>query len=84
MKTTLVVPDALYRQAKLRAAARNVTLRDLFVSGLQRELAAPAAGAEPAAVAELAAVYTQTDRRRRQPGSVGSLQRDTLHERGVS
>ena len=84
MKTTLVVPDALYRQAKIRAAARNVTLRDLFVSGLQRELAAPADGEESAAVEALASVYAQTDRRRRKPGSVGPLLRDTLHARGVS
>ena len=35
MKTTIEIPEPLFRQAKAKAAMDGLTLRDLFVRGLQ-------------------------------------------------
>ena len=46
MKTTVEIPDALFRQAKRYAAARNLTFRQVLESGLRklfREVKAPQA-----------------------------------------
>ena len=50
MKTTLEIPDALFRKAKIRAAERGQPLRQLVTEALQEKLAArtgQALGAEP-------------------------------------
>lgn len=39
MKTTMDIPDDLYRQAKTRAAAQNRRVRDLVTEGLEAVLA---------------------------------------------
>ena len=41
MKTTVELPDALYRQAKAEAALRGRKLRDLVEEGSRRVLEAP-------------------------------------------
>ena len=41
MKTTIEIPDPLFRQAKARAAMDGLTLRDLFVRGLQLAVQTP-------------------------------------------
>lgn len=38
MKTTIDVPDALYKRLKVRAAQSGVTIRYLVLQGIQREL----------------------------------------------
>ena len=38
MKTTIDVPDTLYRRLKIRAAESGVTIRQLVVQGIEREL----------------------------------------------
>ncbi len=51
MKTTIEIPDPLFRKAKSRAAERGQTLKDFVTDALQARLAADAAGAvtgEPA------------------------------------
>lgn len=40
MKTTVELPDALFRSVKAAAAQRNTTLKELFIHALQREVAA--------------------------------------------
>jgi hypothetical protein len=43
MKTTIEIPEPLFRQAKAKAAMEGLTLRDLFVRGLQLALEIPPA-----------------------------------------
>ncbi len=43
MKTTIEIPEPLFRQAKARAALDGLSLRDLFVRGLQLALQSPQA-----------------------------------------
>ena len=43
MKTTLELPDALLRRAKIAAAQMDTTLKDLMTRALERELAGLAA-----------------------------------------
>ncbi len=42
MKTTLEMPDKLFRRAKATAAQRGQSLKQLVTIALERELAAPA------------------------------------------
>ena len=42
MKTTIDLPEALYRRLKVRAAESGVTIRELVVHGIERELAGEA------------------------------------------
>ena len=44
MKTTLEMPDELFRRAKTVAARRGQSLKQLVTTALERELAAPAPG----------------------------------------
>jgi hypothetical protein len=41
MKTTIEIPEPLFRQAKAKAALDGLTLRDLFVRGLQLVVQTP-------------------------------------------
>ncbi len=45
MKTTIDIPEALYKRAKIRAVERGVSLKQIVLDSLERELdATPAAG----------------------------------------
>ena len=46
MKTTVDIPDALYRQAKIRAAEKGTTLRALLLTSLAASLERPTPPAE--------------------------------------
>jgi hypothetical protein len=50
MKTTIEIPDPLFRRAKSKAAERGQTLKELFTEALQEKLAATtgAQAGEPA------------------------------------
>lgn len=41
MKTTLEIPQALFREAKATAAKRGITLKSLFTEALEEKLRAP-------------------------------------------
>ena len=47
MKTTLEMPDELFRRAKTTAAQRGQSLKQLVTVALERELAGPAPGTKP-------------------------------------
>ena len=51
MKTTIDIPDALYRQAKVRAAQQGITLREMVVKALDETLLQRSGTAAPPAVA---------------------------------
>lgn len=40
MRTTIDLPDELLRRAKIKAVERGVSLKEVFVAGLEKELAA--------------------------------------------
>ena len=42
MKTTLDIPDPIFRQAKARAALRRVSLRQFVTEAIQDKITAPA------------------------------------------
>ena len=46
MKTTLEIPDSLFRQAKSVAAARGLSLKDFVTDALRARLAAGLTGAD--------------------------------------
>lgn len=46
MKTTLEIPDALFRRAKVAASRRHVSFRMLVSTALERELSAPEVSGE--------------------------------------
>ncbi|MEW6689813.1 MAG: hypothetical protein AB1452_12060 [Pseudomonadota bacterium] len=47
MKTTLEIPDALFRKAKSKAAERGQTLKQLVTEALQEKLGGGASGRRP-------------------------------------
>lgn len=53
MKTTVDLPEELYRRAKAEAALRGQKLRDLVAEGLTRVLERPSEGSEKAKLANL-------------------------------
>lgn len=53
MKTTIEVPDELYRRAKAAAALRGRKLKDLFAEGLRLVLEKPAKRAATPSLAQL-------------------------------
>ena len=46
MKTTIEIPEPLFRQAKAKAAMDGLTLRDFFVRGLQLAMQTPSTSAK--------------------------------------
>lgn len=53
MKTTIELPDALYRKAKAMAAVNGRKLKDLVEEGLRLVLEAPRKGRQRRSLAEL-------------------------------
>lgn len=45
VKTTIDIPDALYRKAKIRAVETGRTLKDLVLTSLEKELSPASANA---------------------------------------
>jgi hypothetical protein len=64
MKTTLEMPDELFRRAKTTAAQRGQSLKQLVTVALERELAgpAPSARASKPRQAEVAAFLRELDK----------------------
>lgn len=51
MKTTIDIPESLYKKAKIRAVERGQTLRDIVLRALEHELEIPAQPGEEAVAA---------------------------------
>ena len=47
MKTTIDIPEPLYRKAKIRAAENGTTLKQIVLTSLDKELGTPVAPAPP-------------------------------------
>lgn len=81
MRTTLEIPDKLFKRAKLKAVHEGLALKDIINRALERDLASSAE--------DTTARRTRADRlfaaldqaRNTQP--VGRLNRDELHDRPV-
>ena len=70
MKTTIELPDVMFRQAKALAAARGVTLKRLFAEALEVELRRsarrnPTGNAEPPWMAGFGALSDLSEENRR-------------------
>lgn len=62
MKTTIDIPDALYRHVKIKAIERGTSVRELMIRGLRRELGEEnSPGTGPMLAKEERAVYTTDD-----------------------
>ena len=48
MRTTIDIPDALFRRAKATAAARGLTLKQFIVNAVEHEISQPAKAYERA------------------------------------
>jgi hypothetical protein len=53
MKTTVEMPDDLYREAKIEAARRGATIKELVEQGLRTVLGKPGAEKRAASLADL-------------------------------
>ena len=81
MRTTLDIPDTVFKRAKLKAVHEGVSLKDIVTRALERDLAAPTNDADtrrPRA-SRLFAALDQS--RNTQP--VGRLNRDEIYDRSV-
>ncbi len=47
MKTTLEIPDLVFRRAKARAAEQGIPLRQFVTEAVEQKLSAGASGAKP-------------------------------------
>lgn len=81
MRTTLDIPDNVFKKAKLKAVHEGMALKDIVTRALERELAMSASdtSARRARADRLFAALDQA--RNTQP--VGRLNRDELHDRPV-
>jgi hypothetical protein len=61
MKTTIDLPDSLLYQAKVAAARRRTTLKDLVVEGLERVIQSPTASVVAPASAPADDAFFATD-----------------------
>lgn len=70
MKTTLEIPDALFRKAKVEAAARGQTLKQLVNEALQEKLTKPEQESEPAWMRFFGTMKERPEERRRMDAAI--------------
>jgi hypothetical protein len=87
MRTTIDLPDPLFRQVKATAAARGLKLKDLVISALQAAIRNPETEtSDTLDVREkhrrlMRDHFQRMDEGRSAHEPVGRLQRDALHDR---
>jgi hypothetical protein len=72
VKTTVEIPDPVFRQAKARAAERGQKLREFVTEALQEKLSGRAAGREPEAAPWMAG-FGGLKRLRRETQRIGRV-----------
>lgn len=80
MKTTIDFPEEILHRAKIVAAQRKTTFRELVIAGLVHSLDSPPKD-EEARRRERAARLISALSKGRNTDPVGSLNRDELHDR---
>lgn len=80
MKTTIDLPEEIFHRAKIVAAQRKTTLKELVISGLTHALDTPPEDQESKR-SERAARLIETLSKGRNKESIGRLNRDELHDR---
>jgi len=80
MKTTIDFPDEILHRAKILAAQRKITLKELVISGLVHTLDSPPI-CEDTRRRERAARLVAALGKGRNTDSIGLLNRDELHDR---
>ena len=81
MRTTLDIPDAVFKKAKLKAVHEGISLKAVVTRALERELTAP--GADLATRSKRARrLFRALDKAHNQT-PVGRLNREDLYERPV-
>lgn len=82
MRTTLEIPDKLFKRAKLKAVHEGLALKDIINRALERDLASSSAEDTTARRTRADRLFAALDQARNtQP--VGRLNRDELHDRPV-
>ncbi len=81
MRTTLDIPDATFKKAKLKAVHEGVAFKVVVIRALERELAAPAP--DRAALRKRAQRLFVTLDRAGNEAPVGRLNREDLYDRTV-
>ena len=78
MKTTINLPESLLRKAKVEAAMRGTTLKDLVVRGLQMAINAPVASQEDMRKARTAQILKALEGKA--TTSIKPLSREEIYE----
>lgn len=74
MKTTVELPDELYRQAKALAALKGQTMKDWLTALFRRELEPPASSPEVGDVGAVDAFNSELDRLSRRVSAISIWQ----------
>ena len=62
VRTTIDMPDALFRRTKATAAARGVSLKQIIVNAVEHELSQPAQGAKRRRAPKLPLIHLEPGR----------------------
>ena len=81
MRTTIDIPDTVFKRAKLKAVHEGVSLKDIVTRALERDLAAPANDADTRRSRAIRLFGALDRSRNTQP--VGRLNRDEIYDRSV-
>ena len=80
MKTTIDLPEEILHRAKIVAAQRKTTLKELVISGLTHALDTPPED-QALKLSKRAARLIETLSKGRNKEAIGRLNRDELHDR---
>ena len=87
MRTTIDLPDPLFREVKATAASRGLKLKDFIAAALRGALHGDRAPQDPDSSPEqihrerMLGHFNRMAEDRHQTGPVGKLDRDALHDR---